>query len=394
MDSDLSLATPPGIRDWSVGSAPAKRIIENQLAGLFSNWGYQEVITGTIEYEDLFTWSLNEEEKNELYRFFGREGEALTLRPDMTTPIARYVASHLSGETFPLRLFYTANVFRHENPQAGRYREFHQAGIELIGTDTGRADAEVIMLASEALRTLGVKDFKVGIGQVQLVDCILENSTLQSESRSRLKQSIANKDYVSVNNIIESAGVSKGEEELLRSLSLVQRGEDFFARLTTFDFPALIAEQISRLREVYQALTAAGMQDNVFIDLGITRDLEYYTGIVFEVYTHALGFPICGGGRYDNLFSRFGMDCPATGFALGIERILLVLERVGKLPSPIRKEMIVHGKDFRRVVSKASEFRSKGYVVKIDIDGRSNEELKQYASTAGIQLHDVDNGEE
>jgi len=389
LDPDLSLATPSGIRDWSVRSAPAKRIIENRLAELFSRWGYEEVITGTIEYEDVFAWSLNEEEKSQLYRFFGREGEALTLRPDMTTPIARYVASQRSRELFPLRLFYTANVFRHENPQAGRYREFYQAGIELIGTDTGRADAEVIILASEALRTLGVEDFKVGIGQVQLVDLILENSSLLSECRSRLKQSIANKDYVSVNKIIESAGVPKDEEDLLRSLSLVQTGEDFFARLAAFDFPEVVEEQVTRLREVYEALTAAGLQDSVFIDLGITRDLEYYTGIVFEAYTHALGFPICGGGRYDNLFSRFGMDCPATGFALGIERILLVLEKYGKLPCSKRKEILIHGKDFGKVLSRASELRSKGYAVRIDIQGMPEEELNRYAGITGVQIENV-----
>ena len=161
MATDLNLSTPTGIRDWPAEAAGTKRIVENKLADLFASWRYEEVITGTIEYEDVIGRGLNEEEKSQLYRFFGREGEAFTLRPDMTTPIARFVASQLTGVPLPLRLFYTGNVFRHEKPQAGRDREFFQAGIELIGTDTGRADAEVIILASEALRTWGLKILKL-----------------------------------------------------------------------------------------------------------------------------------------------------------------------------------------------------------------------------------------
>lgn len=394
MDRDLSLGTPSGIRDWSVGSAPGKRIVENQLAALFGSWGYEEVITGTIEYEAVFSQSLNEEEKNQLYRFFGREGESLTLRPDMTTPIARFVASQMADAPTPLRLFYTANVFRHEKPQAGRYREFYQAGIELIGTDTGRADAEVIMLASQALATLGVEDFKIGVGQVQLLDCLLESISLSREHLNRLKQAIANKDYVAVNQITEQSGVSPKERELLKSLPLVQSPGKFFSTLEKFGFSDTIAREVDRLEEVFEALAAAGLQENVFVDLGITRDFEYYTGIVFEAYTHALGFPICGGGRYNNLFSRFGMDCPATGFALGIERILLVLEKLGKLPRKKNKEILVYGRDFRSILRSAAELRSQGHSVEIDIHGRSLKELEDYAGKTGMKLFEAAGGEE
>ena len=124
MDPDFNLSTPTGIRDWPGGTAETKRLVENKLADLFSSWGYREVITGTIEFEDVISMGLNEEEKSQLYRFIGREGEAFTLRPDMTTPIARLVSSKLREEPLPLRLFYTGNVFRHEKIQAGRYREF------------------------------------------------------------------------------------------------------------------------------------------------------------------------------------------------------------------------------------------------------------------------------
>lgn len=395
MEQDLKLTTPSGIRDWPIGTAPTKRIVENKLAQLFSIWGYEEIITGTIEYEEVISHSLNEEEKGQLYRFFGKEGEALTLRPDMTTPIARFVASQLvETPTSPLRLFYTANVFRHEKTQAGRYREFYQAGIELIGTDNSRADAEVIILASEALQNLGVDGFKIGIGQVQVLDSMLNNSSLPEEMKRSLKKAIAVKDYVTLDSIIQGAGLSPKEQDLLNSLCQVQSGEEFFCRMKDVGLPQGLALEIQRLRDVFEALAAAGLEDKVFIDLGITRDFEYYTGIVFEVYTHALGFPICGGGRYNNLFSRFGNPRPATGFALGIERILLVLDRMGKLPVEKKEKLLIFGRDFRKVLLEASELRAKGYSVEIDIEGRSVTELKEYALAAGIKLHQVPSGEE
>lgn len=394
MDSDLNLATPSGIRDWPIGSAPTKRIVENKLACLFGSWGYEEIITGTIEFEDVISKSLNETEKGQLYRFFGRDGEALTLRPDMTTPIARYVATQMPGLCLPVRLFYTGNVFRYEKPQAGRYREFYQAGIELIGTDSGRADAEVIILASEALRTLGVPNFKIGIGQVQLLDLLLETTSLLTDDRRKLKQAMANKDYVTLNSIVKKQVLSIQEQELLSCLPLVQSGEEFFSRLAGVGSKPNLTQQIERLKEVFEALAAAGLKEDVFIDLGITRDFGYYTGIVFEAYTHSLGFPICGGGRYNNLFSRFGFECPATGFALGIERILLVLERVGKLPVPKGREILVYGTDFQKVLAKAEELRSQGYPVKIELEGKPVSELREYAQEVGVELFEVSSGED
>jgi ATP phosphoribosyltransferase regulatory subunit len=199
---------------------------------------------------------------------------------------------------------------------------------------------------------------------------------------------------VTVNYIIENAEIPDKERELLKSLPLVQTGKKFFARLRGFSFPEAITVQVGRLQEVFEALSAAGLQDNVFIDLGITRDFEYYTGIVFEAYTPALGFPICGSGRYNNLYSRFGMDCPATGFALGIERILLVLERFNKLPVPENRGFLVHGKDFRKVLAAAADLRSRGHYVKTDIEGKTTAELEAFAKAAKIDLIEVGAGEE
>ena len=252
----------------------------------------------------------------------------------------------------------------------------------MIGPDTGRADAEVIILASEALRTLGIQDYKIGVGQVQLLDLLLETTCLTEETRVLLKESIAAKDYVSVNSIIERASLTAEERDLLNSLSSIQTGEGFFARLAGKNFPDPTKELFERLRGVYDTLMSAGLKNNVFIDLGITRDFEYYTGIVFEVYSPALGFPICGGGRYNNLFARFGFPCPATGFALGIERILLVLEKVGKLPSPNRSDFSLR-KGLCKSVKHCRGAACSGCSVEIDVEEKLSENWKSTPRPSG-----------
>jgi len=394
MAGELKLVTPSGIKDWAPGAAALKRFIEGKLAKLFQAWGYQEVITGTLEFENVIARGLSEEEKNQLYRFFGREGEALTLRPDMTTPIARFVASQFRSNPLPLRLFYTANVFRHEKIQAGRYREFYQAGVELIGSETSRADAEMIILASEALQEVGVCDFKIGIGQIQLLNSILDSCHLYDTVRAQLKRAIGEKDYVTADTIINESSIKGKQRDLLNNLSRVYTAGEFLNIFDKIAVTDIVREQLKRMKEVLEILEAAGLKERIFVDLGITRDFEYYTGTVFEIYSPALGFPICGGGRYDKLLKQFGYECPATGFALGIERILLVLETTGRLPSDSVPRYLVGGFDFRRVLGRAKELRAKGYYVEVDVNNMSKAQLEKYAEAKGISNIEIVDGRE
>ena len=181
------MQTPRGTEDFLPRDAERKRWVEETLRGLFWRWGYREIITPTMEFYDAVRAGDSTGLADNLYRFFEREGDILALRPDMTTPIARVVATRLQDSAKPLRLCYHANVFRYAEPQAGRRREFYQSGVELVGSGSHLADAEVIALTVESLKAVGLQGFRVDIGHVDYYDGILESSGLPPEERRSLR---------------------------------------------------------------------------------------------------------------------------------------------------------------------------------------------------------------
>ncbi|NLJ99665.1 MAG: ATP phosphoribosyltransferase regulatory subunit [Clostridia bacterium] len=391
MNIDSNYPSPSGIRDWLPDKASLKRKIESIVISEFKKWGYREVIPGTLEYEEYILRGLGEEEKKQLFRFFGRDGLVHVLRPDMTTPIARMAAAQLTNELLPVRLFYSGNVFRYEKIQAGRYREFHQTGVELIGADTTYADAEILILAGQIMEAIGVKDFKIGIGQIQLMNLILKSYGLSARDSLELRNAIALKDYVSADGILKRCGIIGVKSELLKSLSPIYTMKDFeriFNQLRVEES----GETTARLQEVFLILKEAGLKNKVFIDLGITRDFDYYTGMVFEIYSRSLGFPICGGGRYNNLLENFGFKCPAIGFALGLERIMLCLKDMGNALTNEKNKYLLGGDSFQRLLKEAAKLRASGYEVEIDVANRSLSELRDYAKKRNFQLVEIADG--
>lgn len=374
---------PVGVKDFLPEEARAKRQMENDLAELFRRWGYREVVTPTFEYYQTLTPNGWNGEEDYLFKFIDRQGRILALRYDMTMPIARLVSMRLRSEPLPLRLYYLANVFRYETPQAGRQREFYQAGVELIGARGPAADAEVIALAVEALEATGLPDFKVGIGQVEVIKGILEDIALPSEGIRSIKQAIARKDHVGLEQALEQYGVSEQDRRLLITVSNLHGSIEVLDRAFELVESERARKALQELRQVFEVLEGYGVSGRIFLDLGILRDFDYYTGTVFEGYVAGLGFPICGGGRYDHLLGKFGYACPATGFALGVERVMMALKNIDReKPTGIR--YLVCGSPYGKVLEKARELREKGYSVEVDLLGLSPEEIADYAKKRGI----------
>lgn len=316
---------PAGTRDFLPGEAKKRRMLENRLAELFEAQGFEEVITPTLEFFETMAVEIGEELENQLYRLFDRDGRLLVLRPDMTTPIARLVATRMRHQRLPLRLFYLANVFRYESPQAGRMREFGQAGIELIGQRESSADAEVIALAVNALRCSGLEDFQLSLGQIPVFNSIIEEVKLSESAVRIIKAAIARKDLVGLEQALDQHRVTSAQKELILELSDLQGGREIIGKARAMVHSSYARENLDQLEETFAHLSDLGVEDAVQLDLGLLRGFDYYTGIVFEGYTTDLGFTICGGGRYDNLLGKFGFPCPAIGFALGLDRLLLAL---------------------------------------------------------------------
>lgn len=321
---------PAGTRDLLPGEARRRRALENQMVTVFERWGYQEVATPTLEYFDTLAIDLGEEVGEELYRLLDRDGRLLVLRPDMTTPIARLVATRLRNQPLPLRLFYLANVFRYESPQAGRLREFGQAGVELIGSSGPEADAELIALAVEALRTAGLQEFQISLGEVQVINGLMEETNLPESVIRSLKRALTQKDLVGLEDRLLEHQVPLQKREMVLGISNFHGGLEVIQESRKLTSNQRTIQALDYLEQVWSSLIKLGVDSFVRLDLGVLRGFEYYTGIVFEGYSSDLGFPLCGGGRYDNLLSKFGYPCPATGFAVGIERLLLALDNQNK----------------------------------------------------------------
>ncbi|WP_066637156.1 ATP phosphoribosyltransferase regulatory subunit [Desulfolucanica intricata] len=355
---------PPGVRDLLPGEARAKREIEEKFVALVRAWGYQEVNTPVYEYyENLLSRDSFQEDK--MFKFLDRSGHVLALRPDMTRPIARLAATRLKEVPLPMRLFYTGHTFSYEEPQVGRQRESYQAGIEILGESSADADAETVVLATKALLNAGIRDFQVSLGHVGIFHGLMEDLGLSETQVEELKKAIGNKDFVKLRELLSNFKIPReNQNKVLKALNL-RGGAEVLKEARELTESDKARRALKNMEEIFSVLQAYQVERYVTVDLGLLRELDYYTGLVFEGYSAALGFPLCGGGRYDKLVGKFGRELPATGFALGVEKVMLVLEREGVLgeePSP--DYLIMYSPEKRaEAAQKAGRLRAEGYTV-------------------------------
>lgn len=376
-----TVQTPRGTKDFLPRDAGCKRWVEETLLGLFRQWNYREIVTPTMEFSDAVSAGGATGLGDNLYRFFEREGGLIALRPDATTPVARVVATRLRGEPMPIRLCYSANVFRYAEPQAGRRREFYQAGVELVGSSSYLADAEIVALVVKALHAVGLKDFRVDIGHVDYYDGILQHGVLSGPERRGIRTALLKKDYVALGKLLASSNLSRDDRELLGMLPDLRGGKDVLKEALARATNPVSERAISDLSAIYDTLDAYDLARWVQVDLGMVKDIQYYTGVVLEAYTADMGFTIGTGGRYDKLIGQFGYECPATGFALGIERIMLALSRQGGWPEPRGTRVLCArvGDESRLGWQIAEKLRQRGYMVELDVVGRNQSEILEYA---------------
>jgi ATP phosphoribosyltransferase regulatory subunit len=328
MKKSLLFEKPQGVRDFLPDTAADKRQIEREISESFASWGYREIITPMFEYMDTFRMGIRGAE-DRVFKFVERSGKTVALRPDMTAPIARVAASLLKHSALPLRLSYTANIFRQQEAVAGRDTEFTQSGVELIGDPSPDGDAEMVALAASTLQTIGIEGFRIALGQVGFLHGVLEEQVADSSVREKLLAALADKDYVAFEQLVVKETVEPTRSTLLQ-IPKLRGGVEVLAEAGQLTGSELALQALQNLAEIWHVLQIHGVTDYVQIDLSLLLGLNYYTGAVFEGYAPMMGFPICGGGRYDELVEKFGRQAPATGFIIGIERVLEILERNGK----------------------------------------------------------------
>jgi len=377
---------PHGVQDRFLAEAARRRQAEATLRECFARWSYQEVIPPTLEYYENLIVGASAALQQAMYRLLDHEGHMLALRADFTPQVARMAATKLFDQPMPLRCFYVGNLFRHEEPQAGRQSEFTQAGIELIGADTPAADAEVVALAIAALEALKLRDFQVNLGQMAFFRAL--TGDLPAGTLDPIREAIDQKNSARLVDTLDQTGVSGDQRELLRRLPDLIGGPEVLGQARALSAGLAGAAEagaaIERLAQVHRLLQAYGVADQVILDLGEVRGMDYYTGITFRGVAPGLGWPITSGGRYDDLIVHFGRSLAAVGFGLGIERALLVQTSHGS-PSPsLAPHVLVCGCDHPGCLALIARLRQRGSRVEIDVLGLDETKLAEQAHQRGI----------
>lgn len=311
----MTVNRPRGTRDFLPADTARRRYVEGVMRDVARKWGYSEIITPTFEHLDLFTLKSGEGIVGELYNFTDKGGRDMTLRPELTAPVMRLYINELQSFPKPLKLFYFENCFRYERPQKGRFREFWQFGVELIGSGKSDSDAEVIALADSLLKAVGVKgDMK--IGNLAVIRTLLRG--LEPEIVSKIMRLVDKKEYASLEALLEDIGA---EEQLKSDIFRLIKLEGRYILPEVIEIVGNIPELVS-FEKTLKILDAYGVDYS--LDFGIARGLDYYTGMVFEVYAEGLGAQkqVCGGGSYQLIQLFGGGDVPSTGFGIGFDRIM------------------------------------------------------------------------
>ncbi len=378
-------ARPRGTRDILPDEMERRRWLEGVFRRTFEDFGYREVQTPTFEHADLVIAKSGEEIRKHLYDFKDKGGRELALRPELTAPVMRLYLQELTHESKPLRLYYFGNCFRYEEPQSGRYREFWQAGAELIGSPFAEAEAEVIAIAADALERCGLPKYEIRIGEVGILRDVLKEGGAKEEEQARVMSALDKGEDVRA--LMAEIGIP---EECQRTVEAVSRLEG--GREVMKEAKELLAgndgaiSKAAGLGELLDLLDAQGVKYG--INLGIARGLDYYTGMVFEIYAEGLGAQkqICGGGTYSLTEVFGGSAMPTGGFAFGMDRLLLALEKQGRLPALERKRVMVvsaGGESLGKALEISTMIR-KSVPCEVEILRRKLKKALAYADKEGI----------
>lgn len=321
------LHTPEGVRDIYGKEYARKLEIEALIQKQLNLYGYQDIQTPTFEFFDVFSREIGTTPSKELYKFFDKEGNTLVLRPDFTPSMARCAAKYFMDEDVPIRFCYAGNTFSNTSNLQGKLKEVTQMGAELMNDGSVEADGEMIAMAVEALSLAGLKEFQVSIGQVEYFKGICEQAGISEETELELRDLISGKNIFGAEELLTEKGIPNHYKNMILKTSDCFGSVDVLSKAKELDLNERSLNAISRLEKLYQVLCGYGVEKYVSFDLGMLSKYNYYTGVIFKVYTYGVGDAIAKGGRYDRLLGYFGKEAPAIGFVVVIDDLLSALGR-------------------------------------------------------------------
>ncbi len=397
--SKWKIYTPDGVQDILCEECFQKRELEQKLRTLFRSYSFSELETPAIEFYDVFASEGGTIPQENMFKFFDQQGRILVLRPDITVPVARITATKYKDSAYPLRFSYIGNVYRYNDFGGGKQNEFTQAGVEVLGVNTPESDAEVIAIAIQALKVSGLESFQIDIGQVDFFNGLMEETGFSEEDISRVGMMIERKDYVGLEEFLKRSEIRNELKELISGLPGLFGSADVLEKARGFSLGKRSKDALENISQVLEIIDDYGLGQYVSVDLGMLRGLTYDTGIIFRGFTYGVGFPVLTGGRYDKLAGEFGRECPATGFSLGVNMVLMALQRQkAEMEKPDTDTLVCYDRKGRKsAFDLCAVLRGQGLTVELDIANRTPEEAAAYAAERNIggviRILDEDNVE-
>lgn len=373
---------PKGTNDILPEKSHIWQYIEKEILKICKEYNFKEIRTPVFEHTELFERGVGDTTdvvEKEMYTFEDKGGRSITLRPEGTSPVSRsYIENGLFNTPQPSKLFYNITCYRYEKNQAGRYREFHQFGAEVIGSGSASVDAELMSLAMLLYKRLGLKNLKLNINSIGCPKC-------RKEYNEKLRQYLK-PEYDKLCDTCKS----RFEKNPMRILDCKSKVCKEIAKGAPVLLDCICDECREHFNEVKSALSSMGIE--YFIDPYIVRGLDYYTKTVFEIIADNKNSnsTICGGGRYDGLVEQLGYSpTPASGFALGIERLILTMEEQGiKFPDEDKTDIFIGSfGENSKMFAQSLAFRLRDMGVKCEIDhlDRSVKAQMKFANKIGAK---------
>ncbi|RKJ45568.1 ATP phosphoribosyltransferase regulatory subunit [bacterium 1XD8-76] len=391
------LHTPEGVRDIYGGEFAGKLKLEELIHGEFKNFGYQDIQTPSFEFFDVFSREIGTTPSKELYKFFDKEGNTLALRPDFTPSMARCAAKYFMEETFPIRFCYAGNTFTNISSLQGKLCEVTQMGAELIGDGSVEADAEMIAMLIECLKSAGLLQFQVTIGQADYFRGLCEAAGLPEETELALRENVSGKNIFGVEDILKEQSIAEEYREaflriteLFGSVEVLHKAEELASNERSL-------KAVERLKQLYGLLTVYGVQQYISLDFGMLSKYHYYTGVTFRAYTYGVGDAIVKGGRYDNLLKTFGKDAPAVGFVVVLDDLMTALasQRIALSVKEKHAVVVYEKAAFAEALARAKELRGDGVCVEMmqKDAGKTREEYRKLAEKRKCPMEYFEAGE-
>ena len=359
------LHTPDGVRDLYNDDYKKKLDIQNKLHRVFEEYGCMDIQTPTFEYFDVFSNQIGTTPSKDLYKLIDKDGNTLVLRPDFTPSIARCAAKYFMDKNEPLRFSYLGNAFTNVSNLQGKLKELTQMGAELIGDNSVYADAEMIMMVIDTLRSAGLTKFQVTVGEVEYFKGICHHAGLDCDTEMALRDYISEKNFFAAEELMLEKGISERDREAILQVREFYEVEKTLTKARELAPNDRSRSAIARLEELYELLKQYGVSEYVSFDLGMLSKFHYYTGVIFKAYTYGVGDAIVTGGRYDTLLGRFGKDAPAIGFMVLIDDLMEALYRQGICVDVEEKRQTIYynKNNYAEKLTKAIELRKQGVFV-------------------------------